>query len=298
MQFATQVAVISGGAGGLGRAYAIALAQRGGRLVLLDCLDPFDEDVIQLVATLERMGSQCLYRQLDICDRHAIDLMVGDIIQLMGQIDILIHASSFRCDAALANISEQNWAKQLEVDVTAAFHLTRAVWPYMQQRNYGRVLMQTSAGGLYGDIYQVANSTAKMALVGMVNSLSIEGGADNIAVNSLCPLAQEGADICHLAAQVQPMFSAESVVAAMMFLVGRQAPTGQHLLAAAGSISHGTFLEYQPMYFPAEECTVEHLVSRWAQMHECYPVYSHESGEDQILSWARRAASDHHIRIE
>ncbi|MGL4895739.1 MAG: SDR family NAD(P)-dependent oxidoreductase, partial [Shewanella sp.] len=168
----------------------------------------------------------------------------------------------------------------------------------MKSQEYGRIIMTTGVSALFGDLHQVGYSAAKMALVGLVNSLAIEGEPYNIHVNSLCPEAVTQMTQKHLASAIQPLFSIDTLTATSAFLVSAAAPNGQHILAGAGSVSHGMFVEFQPMYFSDGQCTPETLASNWPELEQAFPVCMHSCGEDKVLAWSRQSALEHHIKIE
>ncbi|MCH1931302.1 SDR family NAD(P)-dependent oxidoreductase [Shewanella sp. A25] len=322
MRFDDQVALITGAGSGLGRAYAIMLAERGAKVVLIDqpkaanaantsvslrstvpivCGEKRHEtntELQQTYDTLVKLGAQCRYYVLDVSQNDDIDRMLNDVYRHWQRIDILINNAGVYGTSAFEHISDADWQRQFDVDVFGSFYLTQALWPVMKLHGYGRILMTTAVSALFGDLHQVKLSAAKMALVGMVNSLALEGESANIHVNSLCPEALTAMTRDHLAPAIQPLFSFETLCATAAFLVSEAAPNGQHLLAGAGSVSHGMFTEFQPIYFTEGQCTPDKLAKLWPQLYRAFPINLHQSGEDKVLAWAKQSAHEHHIKIK
>ncbi len=301
MRFDNQVAIITGAATGLGRAYAIALAQRGAHVALIDS-EPLRKDGVdgQLESTLKainQIGVESVAFAIDVCDEAAITDMVAAVVARWGRIDVLLHNASIHQACAFERITKEQWQQQLDVDVTACFYLTKLVWPIMKQQNYGRILMSSAASGLYGNMYETCFSTSKMALIGLVNSLSMEGGEHNICVNSIVPQALTKMTEQHLAPEVKELFSMSSVKAVMLFLSSRLAPTGQHLLVAAGSVSRGGFTEFSHVNIKEQDCKPEKVQSLWQEIMRAAPCCQHASAEAQITAWAKRSAQSRRINI-
>ncbi|MCG9965102.1 MAG: SDR family NAD(P)-dependent oxidoreductase [Shewanella sp.] len=310
MRFDNRVALITGAGSGLGRAYAIMLAERGAKVVLIDQPnapakrqqysegDFSNSELCQTYETILKLGADCLCFEVDVSQQADIKTMLNSLMQRWQCIDILINNAGIYGACPFEHIQAANWQRQFEVDVNGSFYLTQAIWPVMKAQGYGRILMTTGVSALFGDLHQVAFSAAKMALVGMVNSLSIEGEQYNIHVNSLCPQALTDMTRKHLAPAIQPLFSFDTLTATVAFLVSSKAPNGQHLLAGAGSVSHGRFAEFQSIYFSEGQCTPDKLVKYWPELYYAFPVNLHSCGEDKVLAWSKQSALEHHIKIE
>lgn len=308
MRFDNQVALITGAGSGLGRAYAIMLAERGAKVALVDqpkvcpsqskALITTNAELLQTHEAILKLGGECLYFEVDVSQQDDVKAMMHRLQQHWRRVDILINNAGVYGVCPFEHIQQADWQRQFDVDVNGSFYLTQALWPLMKAHGYGRILMTTGVSALFGDLHQVSYSAAKMALIGMVNSLSLEGEQYNIHINSLCPQALTAMTHKHLAPAIQPLFSFDTVTATMAFLVSGAAPNGQHLLAGAGSVSHGMFAEFQSIYFSEGQCTPDKLAKYWPELYQAFPVNLHTCGEDKVLAWSKQSAFDHHIKIE
>ncbi|MFQ6370272.1 SDR family NAD(P)-dependent oxidoreductase [Shewanella sp. YIC-542] len=293
MRFQHKTAVVTGGASGIGRAFAIALAQRGARIILID-----NRDCRETAAAIAAMGADVKHYHCDVADAGQVTDVCTQILGAFPKVDFLLLCANRHHSAPLEKITLDDWQRQMAVNVTGSFLFCQAFWPVMRQQAFGRVLMLTCASGLFGDQFEAACASSKMALIGLVNSLSLEGQSYNICVNSLCTQVSNGMAECHLADDVGALFSIEMPVAAAIYLLGDKAPSGQHVLAAAGSISCLRLAETHPCYFSAEDCTPESVSKNWPKFSRGRPLSFQKSGEEQMVKWARNASREHGVLLE
>lgn len=296
MRFDDQSVLISGATSGLGRAYALALAERGARLWLLDCTDSHSDAVLSLLRSVEAAGGSARYRELDLADAAAIDAALPEFAR--AGISLLVNNAGRHSHGDFAHLSSADFMQQLQVDVYGSFALTHGLWHGMMERGYGRVVMTTGVSALYGDMHQSAFACAKMALVGLVNGLAAEGAGRNVRVNSLCPLAHTPMTEKHLAIQVKPLFSKEIITAVMLFLLSGNAPFGRHLLAGGGSVSELCLAEHSYRYFDSACRTPEAVAAHWGEIASAWPIQTHSSGEEQILAFAKRTARELGVKLD
>ncbi|QUN06809.1 SDR family oxidoreductase [Shewanella yunxiaonensis] len=293
MRFQHRTAVVTGAASGLGRAFAIALAQRGTQIALID-----NQDCRETAAAIAALGAEVKYWYCDVTNETQVEEVCHQVIQQFAKVDFLLLCAGVHKSAPFEKITMNEWRRQIDVDLTGSFLFCRAFWGMMKQQAFGRILMLTGASGLFGDQFEAAYSSAKMALIGLVNSLSLEGQSYNICVNSLCAQVVTGMTAHHMADDVGAMFSIEAPVAAAMYLLGDSAPTGQHVLAAAGSVSCVRLAETAPAYFTADDCTPELVGKTWPKLSKAHPLSFEKSGEEQIVKWARNACREHGVLLE
>lgn len=191
-----RVALITGAAGGLGRSHAHALARRGCALVLNDVGggpggEGADRTPAGLLAEeLRGLGAKCIANADDIAVPEGGRAAVAAAIDAFGRLDVVINNAGILRDAAFHKMSDEDWERIFAVHVRGAFNVTRAAWGHMRDARYGRVLMTTSGAGLWGNFGQTNYSAAKLAQIGMMNTLKLEGAKYGIHVNAIGPVAR------------------------------------------------------------------------------------------------------------
>lgn len=191
-----QVAVITGGARGQGRADAVALAQLGARIVLCDVPAPMRsvqyelgsaEDLALTVSLVEEAGSSAIALAADVRDPAAVDRVADAAIAQFGQIDILVANAGIVSTGRLWELSDQAWQEMIGTNLTGVFNALRAVVPHMRQHRYGRIVVISSQGGRAGLPGISHYSAAKWGIIGLAKSLALEVAAEGITVNVVAP---------------------------------------------------------------------------------------------------------------
>lgn len=284
-EFNGQVAVVTGAGGGLGRAHALALAGRGVKVVVND-LGNADAVVDEITSA----GGEAIADASDVSDVDAASGMIEGAVRTWGRIDILINNAGILRDKSFAKMDLADFRKVVDVHLMGSVNCTKAAWPHMVEQGYGRVLMTTSASGIYGNFGQANYGAAKSALVGLTNVLAIEGARKGIKVNALAPTAAtqmtDGLIDEDAAAQLGP----ETVSPGAVFLVSEGAPTGSLLGAGAGVFAASRMLEAEPVALSPEECTPEMIAERWNDISDFGTPHSLDSAFDQTALYVRMAA--------
>ena len=293
MRFNGRVIVVSGAASGLGRAFAIALAQRGATLALIDA-----QSLKATKDAVEAVGGKVACWQCDVADEQQVAAVSQQVLAQFSQVDGLVLSAGVHEANELEKVTVQQWRQQMRVDFDGAFLVSRAFWPQMKLQGYGRVLLLTGASGLFGDQFECAFATAKMGVLGLANCMSREGADFNIRVNTLCAQALTPMTSQHMAADVAPMFSMEMPVAAAIYLLCDDSPSGQHLLAAAGTISRVQIAQSKPLHLPAAKCSPEAIKQAWPKLCDVSMLSTSKSGEDQMVKWAESASKEHGIFLK
>lgn len=192
LRFDGKVAVVTGAGAGLGREYALLLGSRGAKVVVNDLGGQFNGEgksnraADLVVETIKSNGGSAVPDYNSVVDGHKI---IDTAIQNYGRVDIVINNAGILRDKSFANMSEMDWDLIQNVHVKGSFKTTQAAWPYFKTQKYGRVIMTSSNSGVYGNFGQANYSAAKLALVGLSNTLAIEGAKYNIHCNVLVPTA-------------------------------------------------------------------------------------------------------------
>jgi NAD(P)-dependent dehydrogenase (short-subunit alcohol dehydrogenase family) len=233
IQFKDQVAIVTGAGGGLGRQHALALAARGAKVVVNDVGPSDAADAV--VREIEAAGGTAMACNASVTDETAVAAMVGAAMAAWGRIDILVNNAGILRDKSFSKMPLDDFRLIVDVHLMGAAICTQAVWNIMRAQKYGRIVMTTSSSGLYGNFGQANYGAAKMALVGLMQTLSIEGARDGIHVNCLAPTAATRMTEGIMPAAVLAQLAPESVTPGLLHLVSQDAPTRAILLAGAGT---------------------------------------------------------------
>ncbi|PFH08309.1 3-hydroxyacyl-CoA dehydrogenase/3a,7a,12a-trihydroxy-5b-cholest-24-enoyl-CoA hydratase [Collimonas sp. PA-H2] len=192
LRYDGRVAIVTGAGNGLGRVHALLLGARGAKVVVNDLGGDVhgggksSAAADQVVAEIVAAGGTAVANYDSV---EAGGQIVQTALDHFGGIDIVINNAGILRDSSFAKMSEDDWDLIYRVHVLGAFRVTHAAWPHMRNKGYGRIVMTTSAAGIYGNFGQANYSMAKMGLIGMANTLAVEGASKNVLVNTIAPLA-------------------------------------------------------------------------------------------------------------
>ena len=240
IRFDGKVAIVTGAWGGLGREHALALAARGAKVVVNDLGVARDGSggssaaAEAVVAEIVAAGGEAMANGASVTDAAAVQAMVDAAVAKWGAVDILVNNAGVLRDKSFAKMTLEDFRFVVDVHLMGAVNCTKAVWDGMRERNYGRIVMTTSSSGLYGNFGQSNYGAAKMALVGLMQTLSIEGAKNNIRVNCLAPTAHTRMTEDLGAALPLEALGPELVSPGLLYLVSEDAPSRVILAAGAG----------------------------------------------------------------
>jgi len=241
LDFSGRVAIVTGAGGGLGRQHALALAARGAKVVVNDlggARDGSGGSVSAAQAVVDEIraaGGEAIANGASVTDFEAVQAMVAQAVATWGRVDILVNNAGILRDKSFAKMDLADFRLVMDVHLMGAVHCTKAVWALMNEQKYGRIVMTTSSSGLYGNFGQSNYGAAKLALVGLMQTLSIEGAKNDIRVNCLAPTAATRMTEDLMPEAVLEALKPEAVVPAMLVLAGQAAPNRTILCAGAGS---------------------------------------------------------------
>ena len=263
LDFSERVAIVTGAGGGLGRAHALALAARGARVLVNDLGQASAQSVVDEITAA---GGQALAHTASVTDPAAVADLVAQVMARWGRIDILVNNAGILRDKSFAKMGLDDFRLVIDVHLMGAVHCTQAVWPVMQAQKYGRIVLTTSSSGLFGNFGQANYGAAKMALVGLMQTLSIEGAKSDIRVNCLAPTAATRMTEGLLPADVLAALTPESVVPALLWLVSQDGPTRAIACAGAGTFEAAHITLTTGLHLGSGADTPEQLAAAWARV--------------------------------
>jgi NAD(P)-dependent dehydrogenase (short-subunit alcohol dehydrogenase family) len=251
ISFEGQVAIVTGAGGGLGRCHALDLAKRGAKVVVNDLGGAMDgtggssEAAEAVVAEIKAAGGEALANGGSVSDRAGAKSMVEDAMNAWGRVDVLINNAGILRDKSFSKMTLDDFEIVMDVHLMGAAYCAHAVWPIMREQNYGRILMTTSPTGLYGNFGQANYGAAKLAQVGLMHTLKIEGAKNNIHTNTIAPVAATRMTEDLIPEEAQKSLGPELVTPAAIFLVSQDAPNGVIIQAQGGTFSMACIVENQ-----------------------------------------------------
>jgi NAD(P)-dependent dehydrogenase (short-subunit alcohol dehydrogenase family) len=268
IRFDGQVAIVTGAGGGLGRSHALQLAARGAKVVVNDLGVARDGSGSEMsaaervVAEIRENGGEAIANASSVTDPAAVQAMVDQAMQQWGRVDILVNNAGFLRDKTFSKMTLDDFRSIVDVHLMGAVYCTKAVWEIMKQQNYGRIVMTTSSSGLFGNFGQSNYGAAKMALVGLMQTLALEGEKYNVRVNCLAPTAATRMTEGIMTPEVLALLAPESVTPGMIYLVSRDAPTKTVLCAGAGTFSRSNITLTDGIHIGRDADTAEQLAAR------------------------------------
>ena len=273
MRFDGRVAIVTGAGGGLGREHALALAKRGAKVVVNDLGGARDGSgssataAEAVVAEIEALGGEAIANAASVTDFAAVEAMVKAVMDKWGRIDILVNNAGVLRDKTFAKMEIADFQFVMDVHLMGAVNCTKAVWEIMRTQNYGRIVMTTSSSGLYGNFGQSNYGAAKMALVGFMQTLSIEGAKNDIRVNCLAPTAHTRMTEDLGAALPLEALGPELVSPGVLYLVSDNAPSRCILAAGAGGFERAYVTITQGIHAVGEDAA-EQIEARFAEISD------------------------------
>lgn len=259
-----RTAIITGAGRGLGRSHALLLASRGARVVVNDL--PSSEAgrvsaAEAVVAEIQAGGGEAVADHSDISTPAGGAALVSSAVQTYGKVDIVINNAGVLRDSTFHKMRLEDWTIVLKVHLDGAFHVTHAAWPHLRNQGFGRVVLTTSGAGTFGNFGQANYASAKLGLVGLANTLAIEGAKYGITVNTVSPVAAT-----RMTSGLLPpgeLFDPAFVSSAVAHLVSEECRTsGEIIRAGGGTLSRVAYVVSRGVSFDRIP-TVEEIAQRW-----------------------------------
>ena len=292
IRFDGRVAIVTGAGTGLGRVYALELARRGAKVVVNDLGGAPDgsgkgskKPADQVVAEIQALGGEAVANYDSVASVEGGEHIVRTALDAFGTVDILINNAGILRDKTFLKMEPQNWQAVLDVHLNGAYHVSRPAYGVMKEKSYGRILLTTSAAGLYGNFGQSNYTAAKMGLVGLMNTLKLEGQKYNIKINTIAPVAAS-----RLTADVLPpdfieKLKPELVAPMALYLVSEQCPVSGNVYNAG----MGCFNRAAIVTGPGDRTsdgenisTPEQILSQWEKVTDIKDAKEYGNATEQL----------------
>ncbi|MGN5765197.1 SDR family NAD(P)-dependent oxidoreductase [Acinetobacter calcoaceticus] len=287
-----RVAIVTGAGAGLGREHALLLARLGAKVVVNDLGSDVNGNggstnaAQSVVDEIVSTGGEAFANGASVTEASQVEAMVKETIERWGRVDILINNAGILRDKTFTKMSLDDFRTVVEVHLMGAVNCTKAVWEIMREQKYGRIVMTTSSSGLYGNFGQSNYSAAKMALVGLMQTLALEGEKYNIRVNCLAPTAATRMLEGLLPEESLKALAPSTVSPAAAVLVSEDAPTRMILCAGAGSFEAAHITMTQGIHIGNGEQTAHTLLERLDEVSnrtaEIVPMSGFVQGELEL----------------
>jgi NAD(P)-dependent dehydrogenase (short-subunit alcohol dehydrogenase family) len=299
-----KVAIVTGAGHGLGRSHALALAARGAKVVVNDLGGAKDgtggssEAAKAVVAEIEAAGGEAIANGANVAKFDEVEAMVKQATDAWGRVDILVNNAGILRDKSFGKGSMEDFRMVLDVHLLGSVYCTKACWDIMKDQEYGRIVVTTSSSGLYGNFGQTNYGSAKMGVIGMMNTLAQEGAKYNIRINALAPTAGTRMTEGLIPEKAFELLTPETVTPAVLYLVSEDGPTRTILAAGAGSYAVAKIVETEGRWLPPEEQTPEGIAAHWDEITATAGERALNAGFEQTAKMLTKAAEGLGIKLD
>ena len=291
IRFDEKVVIVTGAGGGLGREHAIEFAKRGARVVVNDLGGSVDgngasDSANAVVEHIKSNGGQAIANGASVTDLDAVKEMVQQALDKWGRIDILVNNAGILRDKSFHKVSHDDFNLVMDVHFQGTFNCTHTVFPIMREQQYGRIIFTSSSSGVFGNFGQTNYGSAKMAMIGLMNTLKIEGQNKNIFTNSITPVAYTRMTEGLIPEDFGKSLKPEFVTPAVMYLASDDAPNGVIMAAGAGVFSRIFIHETMGVSLGmGEEMTPENIKANWDKISDMSDARALQNGGEQTLKF-------------
>ena len=265
-----RVVVVTGAGGGLGRDYALTLAREGACVVVNDLGGARDGTgaghnmADHVVAEIKEAGGRAVANYDSVADPDGAANIIKTAIDEFGKVDGVVSNAGILRDGTFHKMTFENWNAVLQVHLYGGYNVVRAAWPHFREQSYGRVVVATSTSGLFGNFGQANYGAAKLGLVGMINTLAIEGAKYNIKANAIAPIAATRMTEDILPPEVLAKLKPEYVAPVVAYLCTEEVPeTGSVFIAGGGKVQRAALFENAGATFDGPP-SVDDVAEQWS----------------------------------
>ncbi len=303
IRFDDQVVIVTGSGNGLGKSHVLEFARRGARVVVNDLGGARDgsggssEAAQAVVEEIVGSGGEAIANGANVAEYDQVEAMVAEAIDKWGRVDVLVNNAGILRDKTFAKMDLADFQTVMDVHLKGSVNCTKAVWEHMRGRQYGRILMTTSSTGLYGNFGQSNYGSAKMALVGLMNTLGLEGHKYGIKVNALSPIAATRMTEDVIPEKLLGLLHPEAVTPAVIFMCSEDAPSRQIIAAGAGGFAKVTIQETPGVFLKPDSLDAENVAAGWDKIAETEGMRELQFGGEQTEKFLTAAAKALGIKL-
>jgi NAD(P)-dependent dehydrogenase (short-subunit alcohol dehydrogenase family) len=244
---------------------------------------------LAVVAEIEAMGGEAIANGANVAKFDEVEAMVKQAMDKWGRVDILVNNAGILRDKSFVKGSLEDFKLVLDVHLMGSVNCTKACWAIMRDQGYGRVVVTTSSSGLYGNFGQSNYGSAKMGVIGLMNTLSQEGAKYNIHINALAPTAGTRMTEGLIPEEAFALLTPETVTPAVLYMVSEDAPTKTIICAGAGAYSVAKIIETDGVWLAAEDQTPEGIAAHWDAISSPAGEVQPQAGFEQTVKFTGKA---------
>ena len=259
LDFKDKVAIVTGSGNGIGKGYALELAKRGAKVVVNDLGGTVDGSGGSLSAAdavvqeIEAAGGEAMANGANVAKQEDVKAMVEATMEKWGRVDILINNAGILRDKSFGKMEWSDFEAVINVHLLGSALCAHSVFPIMKEQEFGRIVMTSSSSGLFGNFGQTNYAAAKMGVVGLMNTLKLEGAKYNVHTNSIAPTATTRMTEHLFPAEFAEKLDPKYIIPAVIFLASEKAPNGEILEAGGGVVANTYVMETMGKYFGTDE---------------------------------------------
>ena len=291
IRFDNKVAIVTGAGGGIGKEHALELAKRGAKVVVNDLGGSVDgsgasDAANEVVELIKSEGGEAISNGASVTDLDAVKAMVNQTMEEWGRIDILVNNAGILRDKSFHKVTLEDFNLVMDVHFQGSLNCTHTIYPIMREQEYGRIIFTSSASGVYGNFGQTNYGSAKMAMIGLMNTLKLEGQNKNIFTNSITPVAYTRMTEGLIPEDFGKNLSSEFITPAVIYLASEEAPNGVTIAAGAGVFSRILIHETMGVSLGmGEDMTPENIHANWDKISDMTEARALQNGGEQTLKF-------------
>ena len=296
IKFDDKVVIVTGAGGGLGKSHALEFARRGAKVVVNDLGGSVDgsggasDAANAVVEEIKAEGGEAIANGASVADQSGGQNMIDEGMSKWGRIDVLVNNAGILRDKSFHKISLEEFNAVMDVHFQGSVYTSHAVYPIMREQNFGRIIFTTSSGGLSGNFGQANYGAAKMAMIGLMNCLKIEGQKYNVHSSAVAPVALSRMTENLFPEGIGERFLPEYVTPAVIYLASDDAPNGAIIGAGAGVFTQFRIFETMGLALgTGDDMTPENIAAGWSSVADMDDARELFSGPEQTIKILEQA---------